>query len=236
MMRQPTATGHRTLPRPRALFSACSIAAFTIATLTVACRQPEEVSGPKSNEVSVAVRRSSGAVIEGKAPTASGGLPSVVYLQALQPQADPPPANSAFVDQVGGQFFPQVQLAMVGQPVRFTNAESELHNVQAITIATGDTEFNVTTPPFADPYEHTFSQPGVARLTCGIHPGMLGYLIVSPGPWAAVAAADGAVRIDGIPAGSYRLVVWNADPEAAWEAEVALEDDSNVSLGDLRTH
>jgi plastocyanin len=200
--------------------------------VAVACSGAEEAS--TTNTSDSAAQSLSGAVLEGSAPRAASGMPSVVFLEPLTEAPPGPPGEAVFVDQVGGQFFPQVQLARVGQRVQFTNAESEMHNVEAIRIETGTTDFNVTTAPFADPFEYVFDEPGVARLTCGIHSGMLGFVVISPSPWAAIASASGALRIEGIPAGVYRLTVWSANESLSWEAEVELTEGATVALESLR--
>jgi high-affinity iron transporter len=110
------------------------------------------------------------------------------------------------VNQRGLQFVPRVQAVRLGQAVRFTNGDSETHNVHVIS--PGSDYFNESMAP-GQPRDFTPKKPGVVRLACDIHSHMRGYLVVSASPWAQVCAADGRFRLDGVPDGEYRLTVWH---------------------------
>ena len=147
----------------------------------------------------------------GTAPASIGGFASVVTLE-LPGQAElAPPTDRAWVGQYGTEFSPAVLVARVGQVVEFSNDEDVVHNVHAIHGGgSGATAFNVTTLK-GTPYLHTFEAPGVYRLSCGIHPAMLSYVVVTRSPYAVLADDSGDFRLDDVPPGTYDLVVWNAD-------------------------
>jgi hypothetical protein len=54
-----------------------------------------------------------------------------------------------------------------------------------------------------------FDQPGVVRVFCEIHSHMNAFILVFGHRFFAVTDEDGRYRIDGVPPGTYTLVVWN---------------------------
>jgi high-affinity iron transporter len=122
------------------------------------------------------------------------------------------------VNQRGLQFTPRVQAIALGQRVRFTNQDSETHNVH---IVTPGFEFNQASRP-GQALEFTPTKQGVMRLACDIHLHMAGFVVVSPTPWMQVCGPDGRFRIDGVPEGRYILTAWHeSGPPLNTKIEVA---------------
>jgi high-affinity iron transporter len=128
------------------------------------------------------------------------------------------PSDVVLVNQRGLQFTPRIQAIALGRTVRFTNLDSETHNVH---IVTPGFEFNQVAGP-GQLLEFQPSRPGVLRLACDIHLHMRGFLVVSPTRWVQVCSPDGRFRIDGLPDGRYILTVWHeAGPPLNTPIEVA---------------
>jgi high-affinity iron transporter len=149
-----------------------------------------------------------------------GASPAVVYLTpvgakgtaALSPMSGSEAAagesglaDLALVNQRGLQFVPRVQAIALGRTVRFTNQDSETHNVHVVS--PGDSVNQAMAP--GQPLDFTPTHAGVMKLTCDIHHHMRGYVIVSPSPWFQICDRDGRFRLAGVPAGHYRLTVWH---------------------------
>jgi high-affinity iron transporter len=146
--------------------------------------------------------------------------PAVVYLTPVAAHAkggqsnnsgrepaagETPSADLALVNQRGLQFVPRVQAIVLGRTVRFTNQDSETHNVHV------DSHWDSVNQAMApgQPLDFTPSHTGVVKLACDIHHHMRGYIVVSPSPWFQVCDRDGRFRLAGVPEGHYRLTVWH---------------------------
>jgi plastocyanin len=136
---------------------------------------------------------------------------TVVYLKDVPGKGTPATHE---MDQKGMKFRPVVLAIAVGDSVRFLNHDGEDHNVYS-----PDGEpFNLGTFKVGETRTHAFTEPGLFRIKCSIHPEMLGYVFVAPSRHAAVIDRKGRYSITGVPPGTWQLAVWNANlpgPEKA---------------------
>lgn len=145
----------------------------------------------------------------------------MVILEPREAGSAAPPAGShevKLVDQRGLQFVPRVQAMSVGETLRFTNQDTETHNVHVITPGFS---FNQSMAP-GQPREYVPEHAGVIRLACDIHSHMRGYVVVSTSPWVQVCTRLGRFRLDGVPDGRYKLTVWHEMGEKL-ERDVTVE-------------
>jgi plastocyanin len=200
--------------------SASSIALLNLIWVGVGigCRgegaDPGAASSPPPTTAATAALAApaSGAVVSGQAAPAYGGFPAVVSLEPeTASSAGASPTLEPFMDQLGKAFYPPTLLVRSGETVAFSNSDPDMHNVDVAHDETQVALFNVATPPGFAPYRHTFSERGVYRVTCSIHPGMSAFVVVVTTPHAAVAERDGRFSIAGVPPGRYRAVVWSLD-------------------------
>ncbi len=138
------------------------------------------------------------------------------------------PVDLVLVNQRGLQFIPRVQAIAQGQSVRFTNQDSETHNVHVLGPGMA---FNQSMAPgqFRD---FAPADAGVMRLTCDIHHHMRGFVIVSPTPWVQVCNRDGRFRLDGVPDGRFVLTVWH-EMGAPLEQTIEIAAGKPLKLPDL---
>jgi plastocyanin len=187
-------------------------------------------SGPPDEKAPPAEKRG----IEGKAPPATGGYPSVVMLVPEPPVKALVPEEPALMDQAGTAFWPKLLVVRPGQPVDFKNSEDVLHNVHVTNSETRRTEFNVGTAPGAGgAYRHVFESEGAYEVMCNIHPSMAAFVIVTAAPYVAVADSKGAFELEAIPEGTYQVRVWNLEPSRRVEKTVAIDSGTRqLSLTD----
>jgi plastocyanin len=180
--------------------------------------------------------------VKGTAAREVGGFPAVVTLEpvggssAALPDASPVASGTpepAYMDQIAIAFYPPTLLTQVGRPVLFANGENLMHNVNVGRDGADAVVFNVVTPPGFEPYRHIFTQPGVYRVACNIHPGMSAFIVVVATPYAAVADRDGGYAIHEVQPGSYRAAVWSVDPALRAERAVEITRGGSIVTLDL---
>jgi len=127
---------------------------------------------------------------------------TVVYLVNA-----PPPARPATheMDQKGMKFVPHVLAIAVGDKVKFLNHDGVDHNVYT---PDGDA-YNLGMIHKEATGEHVFDKPGAYAQLCSVHPEMLAYIYASPSEHAAVVGKDGKFTIKDVPAGTWKIAVWN---------------------------
>jgi plastocyanin len=135
---------------------------------------------------------------------------SVVYLESASGIVAPASEKTAVMDQKGLLFQPHILVVQTGTSVEFLNSDKVQHNVFWPSIS-GDKKkgHNMGTWPQGEKRPFKFTDPGVVSLLCNVHPEMAGYIIVSPTPYFAETAADGAYTLANVPDGDYTITVWH---------------------------
>lgn len=136
---------------------------------------------------------------------------TVVYLEEV-PGA--PPKAKTSMDQTGMVFTPHVLAITAGDTVDFLNHDKVDHNV----FSPDNEGYNLGTFKSGETRSQTFAKPGVYSQLCSIHPEMLAYIWVGQNPYHAVVDAKGAYEIKDVPAGSWKLAVWNSKLKAPSQA------------------
>jgi hypothetical protein len=109
------------------------------------------------------------------------------------------------------QLVPRVQAAVVGSAVNVLGHDDFRQRLHFL--AAGDTGPRATVLLGRDeqviPTERPFVAPGLVVVRDADHPWPTAYLAVFDHPYFAVTAPNGTFRIDGVPAGRYRMKVWH---------------------------
>ncbi len=129
---------------------------------------------------------------------------AVVTLQG--PVGAPAGTLKADMDQRGQQFAPRVLAVHTGTQIRFPNSDNIRHQVYSFSAAK---RFELRLYEGTPAAPLLFDKPGVVVLGCNIHDWMLGYVYVTDDPRFGVSDAQGRVRLDGLPAGTYHVTVWH---------------------------
>lgn len=145
---------------------------------------------------------------------------AVVFLESRDARAAVRPLAGSEIAQVDKQFVPRVSVVPVGTAVQFPNRDKVRHHVYSFSPAkTFDLKLYIGTP--ANPV--VFDRSGVAVLGCNIHDRMVAWVVVVETPYFGRTDAQGRLRLDNVPPGSYQLRSWHADlPVGAAAAEQAL--------------
>lgn len=105
------------------------------------------------------------------------------------------------------RFVPHVQAVSVGQFLYLVNTDPVLHTYYAL-LDSKRVLFNVALWPGRE-LRKPMVYPGVVRITCGVHPWMTAYVVVTEGPYQAVTDAYGEYEIGDLPPGHYNIRVWH---------------------------
>lgn len=118
------------------------------------------------------------------------------------------PDSDVIMNQRACYFEPHVLGLRVGQTLRIGNGDPTQHNVHPTPKL--NREWNQTQSQGAPPMVKTFSRAeAMIPIKCNQHPWMRAYVGVMSHPYFAVSDELGKFEIRGLPAGTYKLVVWH---------------------------
>jgi plastocyanin len=139
---------------------------------------------------------------------------SVVYLETAPRAAfDPGEERRARMDQRNERFEPHVLAIVAGTWVDFPNDDRTYHNVFSLSKTK---EFNLGRYAVGRSKAVRFERPGVVRVFCDIHSHMTAFILVFAHRYFAVTDEEGRYRLDGVPPGTYNLIVWNETIHGDW--------------------
>ena len=153
------------------------------------------------------------------------GMPAVVYLTGPIPggRAGGPAPTIAQRDTA---FLPAVLFVRPGTSVAFPNEDPFFHNVFSYS---STARFDLGRYPQGESKSVTFTEPGIVKIYCEVHEHMRSVVFVTENPYHAMVGSDGRFRIEGVPAGTYTLVVWHTDLGEV-EQEVRVSDGAVVRV------
>ena len=132
---------------------------------------------------------------------------SVVYLETAPRAAfEIGDERRASMNQRNERFVPHVMAIVAGSWVDFPNGDATYHNVFSLSKARA---FNLGRYAAGKTKAVRFERPGVVRVFCEIHSHMSGFILVFAHRYFAVTDDEGRYRLDGVPAGTYTVAVWN---------------------------
>jgi plastocyanin len=162
---------------------------------------PEAAPSPPSAEPAVHEGNVVGDITTKPAALAAYGA---VYLEDGPKEGAPEHAASVTILNRQMAFAPFVTVVPAGQKVVFANADPFPHNV----FSPDNEKFNMGNIPQNTGHARVFPNPGAYSLLCNLHPGMLGYLLVTPSGWFARTDAKGKFALNHVPPGAYKLTAW----------------------------
>lgn len=155
----------------------------------------------------------------------------LVYVkQGLPVAAYPVPSEAVSIKQEGCQYVPHMAAVMVGQPVKFQDADQTLHNIHPMP--KNNPQWNQSQMPNSEPLQKSFSRPELMiPIKCNQHPWMHMYLSVLSNPYFAVTGPDGKFTIKDLPPGTYTLAaVQEKYGEKTQTITIGPKEDKNVNF------
>jgi len=132
---------------------------------------------------------------------------AAVFLESREARALLKPAAGLEIEQAAKQFTHRVSIVPLGSEVAFPNRDKVRHHVYSFSpVKTFELKLYSGTP--ANPV--LFDKSGIAVIGCNIHDNMVAWVVVVETPYYALSGATGKVRLDNVPAGTYRLRTWHA--------------------------
>ena len=133
---------------------------------------------------------------------------SIKKIKAGKPFPEPSkPGGGPTMGQEGCVFTPHVVVAPIGETVTLLNNDGVLHNVH--TWPKKNRSTNIAMPGSVTKMTTKFRRPERIRVTCDIHPWMVGWFIATDHPYNAVTTKSGAFELTDVPAGTYTLELWH---------------------------
>lgn len=118
------------------------------------------------------------------------------------------PNSEAVLQQRNCMFEPHVLGLRVNQPLHIINADPTIHNIHPIPKF--NLEWNQSYAPGAPPVVKTFPRPEMlVPFKDNHHPWERAYVGVMDHPFFAISDKFGKFEIRGLPAGTYKLIVWH---------------------------
>jgi hypothetical protein len=117
---------------------------------------------------------------------------------------------------------PRVQGVVVGTTVNIVNDDKLLHKLIYTKLGTHDT---LTITPFFNAGQMVASErlaktPGIVEVRCVQHPWTRGYIAVFAHPYFAVTENNGSFKIDSLPPGTYKMMVWREGMSKPMEQQI----------------
>jgi plastocyanin len=166
--------------------------------------------------------------IVGVVTTKPAGLQStaVVYLEDGPKEDSPSHLQTVTIENRAMNFIPYVAVAAVGAKVVFANSDPFPHNV----FSPDNEKFNMGNIPQNGAHARTFKSPGAYSLLCNLHPGMLGYVLITPSTWYARADAKGKFLMKHVPNGTYKMTAWAPREAPLTQAVTVADGDVTVNF------
>lgn len=118
------------------------------------------------------------------------------------------PAEPIVLDQLGCRFTERVVVVPVGGTVRYANSDETNHNIHTFAKKNQPLNKNVAGGSNLD---QTLDKAEVIDVKCDVHTWMKSYVFVTDASHYAVTGEDGSFKIEGLPAGEYKIEWWHEE-------------------------
>lgn len=148
--------------------------------------------------------------LRGRASAKSRPEPdAVIWIDV--PHVDARRTERAVLTQRNLTFLPKSLAVQTGTTLEFPNEDLVFHNV--FSFHDGQ-RFDLGTYPVGTKRRVVFSEAGVSRLFCNIHPHMAGYIVAVDSPLFSTTDQHGQFVIQNVPPGEYTYHAWRPSGRA----------------------
>jgi plastocyanin len=151
---------------------------------------------------------------------------AVIYLEDGPTEDQPAHLQTVTIANKQMNFIPFLSVAAVGAKVVLTNEDPFPHNV----FSPDNEKFNMGNIPQNGAHVRVFKNPGAYTLLCNLHPGMLGYLFVTPSAWFARTDAKGHYLMKHVPSGTYKVTAWAPRQTPVTQSVTVADGDATVNF------
>jgi hypothetical protein len=123
-------------------------------------------------------------------------------------------------------FSPFVAVVPVGGKIVFRNDDPFPHNV----FSSDNERFNMGNIAQHEARQRVFKTAGAYSLLCNLHPGMLGYAVVTPSSYYAKTNGQGHFLIKNVPPGTYKITAWAPRVQPATQSVTVKDGDATVTF------
>jgi hypothetical protein len=156
----------------------------------------------------------------------------LVYFSAgeiLERNSFESPSTAIVMERKGCRYEPHVLGLQVNQPLMIINSDNTHHNTHPVPKI--NAEWNQTQPEGSPPLVKSFFRPELLiPFKCNQHPWEKAFVSVFNHPFFAVTDSDGNYKIEGLPAGSYKITAWH-EKLGEKTVEVVLVPGESKSIG-----
>lgn len=181
----------------------CACNCTGVAAASDAGVEPDAALPEAGTPVPVAQVATTGTV-KGGVVTQPAGLAAnaVVYLEDAP--IEPTAKTNVTIDNHQMLFTPFVAVIPTGGKITFHNSDPFPHNV----FSSDHERFDMGAIPQGQGRVRAFKSPGSYALLCNLHPGMLGYVLVTPSSYFVKADGKGHYTLRNVPNGTYKITAW----------------------------
>jgi len=152
------------------------------------------------------------AVVTVNVATRAGGAAADTVIVFDPLDATPAPSReTARIDQINKHFVPRVTVVRTGTAVTFPNSDNIRHQVYSFS---EPKHINLKLYAGSPKTSIVLDRPGLIVLGCNIHDSMVAFVGVVESPYFGTTSAAGSIAVN-LPAGRYRMRVWNPNTSAA---------------------
>ena len=149
---------------------------------------------------------------------------AVVYLEDAPIEAHA--RMNVTIDNHQMLFTPFVAVIPTGGSVTFHNSDPFPHNV----FSSDHERFDMGAIPNGQARARAFKTAGSYALLCNLHPGMLGYVLVTPSSYHAKADSKGHYTLKNVPNGTWKITAWGPRQEPETQSVTVKGNDVAVDF------